>query len=116
MDKGDVVGNLFQIRCDVGGHQDGMCLILDKIQENIQDIVAHYRIQSAGGFVQDKQLRMVGKGGCNGKLHFHALGKGFDFLVCRQLELFQKAFVGRRIPLAVSGGRDLTHLDGVRVS
>ena len=51
MNKSNIVGNLFQIRGDMGGHQDGMVFILHEIQKDIKNIIPHNRVKTAGRLV-----------------------------------------------------------------
>lgn len=65
MNERNVIRYFLKIAGDMGGHQDRMVLVLDELQEDIQNIIPYYRIQAACGFIQDKQLRIVGEGGSN---------------------------------------------------
>ena len=101
MDEHDVVRNLLQIAGDVGGHQNGVVLLLNKVQQHIQNVVPDHRVQAAGGFVQDQRLGVVGEGDGDRQLHLHPLGELLEGLVRGQGKLLQKAEVGRFIPGAV---------------
>ena len=101
MDEHDVVRNLLQIAGDVEGHQNGVILLLNKVQQHIQYVVPDHRVQAAGGFVQDQQLGVVGKSDGDCQLHLHPLGKLLDSLLRRQRKLLQQAEVGRFVPGAV---------------
>ena len=56
----------------MGGHENGMVLILDKIQEHIQDIIPHHRVKTACGLIQNEEFWVMGEGGCDAELHFHS--------------------------------------------
>ena len=101
MDEHDIVRNLLQVAGDVGGHQNGVVLLLNKVQQHIQNVVPDHRVQTAGGFVQDQQLGVVGEGDGDRQLCLHPLGKLLDSLLRGQGKLVQQAEVGRFIPGAV---------------
>ena len=81
-----IVGDFLDIRGDMGGEEHGMLLILDKIQQDVQNLVPDHRVQARRGLVQNQQPGPVGQGGGNGQLHLHALGEGLDPLPLRQGE------------------------------
>ena len=108
MDKSDVITQLFQIACDVGGEEDGMLFIPGVFPENIEDLVPSDGIQSAGGLIQDEQLCLVGQRHSNGQFHLHAAGEFPKGFVLRQ----GKAADVREVRLFVPAAIGITH-DGI---
>ena len=74
MQEGDVVADLLLIADNVGGQQDGAILLPGVLVEDVQDLVPHHGIKTAGGLVQDQQLCLMGQCHGGGKLHLHAAG------------------------------------------
>src|SRR5699024_1783157 len=62
MQEHDVISDFFQVAGDVGGKQNGMVFVLNKIQKQIENIVPYHRVKTAGCFVQNQQLGIVGQG------------------------------------------------------
>ena len=110
--KDDIIRHLLQIAGDMGRYQNGMVFILDKLQKHVQNLIPHDRIQSAGSFIQNQQLHVMGKSYRNGIFHFHAFGKLFDFFVRRNLKPFQYLAVFFLIPAAIKTGKYFSHLSG----
>ena len=110
MQKGNGIAELFQIADDVGRDQNCMVLIPHKVQQQIDQLIPHHRVQTAGGFVQQQQLRVVGK--CHGKalLHLHAGGVIGVALFLRQFKALTIIRVSCGIPVRVDAGHHLSHL------
>ena len=107
MEKCHIIRHLFQITGDVGGNQNGMLLVLHEFQKQIQQVVPHHRIQSAGRLVQDQQLRVVGKCQHQRKLHAHAAGQFLDLLLGQQGELLQQFLKIGFVPVGIDAAADL---------
>ena len=110
MQKGNGIAELFQIADDVGRDQNCMVLIPHKVQQQIDQLIPHHRIQAAGGFVQQQQLGVMRK--CHGKalLHLHAGGVIGVALFLRQLKALTKIRVSCGIPVRVDTGHHFPHL------
>ena len=106
MEERDVVGDLFQIRCDMGGQQNRMAFVLHEVQENIQDVVPHDGIQARCGFIKNQQAGMVGQTYRQIELHLHALAEIFQRFFLRQIELPHAIFPRLAVPAAVDGAAD----------
>ena len=87
-----------------------MFLVLYEFQENVQNIVPHHRIKTAGGLIQNQQLRPVRKRHCDAKLHLHSLGKGLDLFIRGKLKTVQVFSVQAVIPLLIRCLRDFSDL------
>lgn len=88
VEVGHVVAGLLQVAGDVAGDEDGVVLVLDKVQKFVQNFIPHHRVKTRGGLVQHQQPGPVAEGGGDGELHLHASGQLLDLLVRRQVELF----------------------------
>ena len=111
--KGDVVTELLQIREDVGGDEDGVVLLPGELVEQFQHLVPDDGVQAGGGLIQHQQLGIVGQGGGDGQLHFHAPGEVLELFVPGEGEAVQIAVIAALVPAAIGLGKDLSHLDGV---
>lgn len=56
----------------MGGEEDGDALLPGEAQELLQQLLPGHGIQTAGGLIQQQELRPVGQGQGQGKLHLHA--------------------------------------------
>ena len=112
MQKGNGIAELFQVADDVGRDQNCMVLIPHKVQQQIDQLIPHHRVQAAGGFVQQQQLGVMRK--CHGKalFHLHAGGVIGVALFLRQLKALTIIRVSCGIPVRVDAGHHLSHLRG----
>ena len=87
-----------------------MVLIPHKVQQQIDKLIPHHRVQTAGGFVQQQQLRVVGK--CHGKalFHLHAGGVIGVALFLRQFKALTIIRVSCGIPIGIDARHHLSHL------
>ena len=110
MQKGNGIAELFQIADDVGRDQNCMVLIPHKVQQQIDELIPHHRIQAAGGFVQQQQLGVMRK--CHGKalLHLHAGGVVAVLLVLRKVKAAAPVGVGGGIPIGIDARHHFPHL------
>ena len=92
MDIGHTVGNLFQVTGDMAAQQDAVVLVLNEIQKHIQNLAAHYRVQTAGSFVQNQQPGMVRQRGSQTQLHPHSTAEILDHFSFCQLKTTAQAF------------------------
>lgn len=69
--------------------------------KELQQLGARNRVQSAGGFVQHKEPRLVGKRQREQIFYLHAARKFLKALALVQLKARQAALVGRFVPAAV---------------
>ena len=110
MQKGNGIAELFQIADDVGRDQNCMVLIPHKVQQQIDQLIPHHRIQAAGRFVQQQQLRVVGKRHDKALLHLHAGGVIGVALFLRQFKALTIIRVSCGIPIGIDARHHFTHL------
>ena len=48
-------------RRDVAAHDNAVPLVLDELQKQLQQLTAHHRVKTGGGFVQHQQLGVMGQ-------------------------------------------------------
>ena len=87
-----------------------MVLIPHKVQQQIDQLIPHHRVQAAGGFVQQQQLGVMRK--CHGKalLHLHAGGIVAVLLVLRQFKALTIIRVSCGIPIGIDARHHFPHL------
>ena len=110
MQKGNGITELFQIADDVGRDQNCVILVPHKVQQQIDQLIPHHRVQTAGGFVQQQQLGVMRK--CHGKalLHLHAGGVIGVALFLRQVKAAAPVGVGGGIPVGIDARHHFPHL------
>ena len=89
-----------------------MGLIPCELGEQIQDLIPDDGIQPGGGFVQHQQLCLMAQRRGDGELHLHAAGVVLEGGLFRQGKAFAVSGKGLRLPAAVGGGHDFSHLRG----
>ena len=57
----DGIRNLLKVRRDVAAHDNAVPLVLDELQKQVQQLTAHHRVKTGGGFVQHQQLGVMGQ-------------------------------------------------------
>ena len=67
MQKGNVVAQALQITDDMRRNQDGVCFILHKIIEDIENFVADNRIESAGRLIENQHRAVLDHGPGDGE-------------------------------------------------
>ena len=75
-------------------------------EENLDQFFAADGIQTAGGLIQDEQIRAVAQGQGQGVFDLHAVGKLRRGFVLRETETFHIFTVGRVVPSGEEGFRD----------
>ena len=110
MQEGDGIAQLFQVADDVGGDKDGVVFVPGKVQQQVDHLVPHHRVQPVGGFVQQQQLRVVRQRHGDAQLHLHAGRVVVILFLFRQLKFLAKFCVGSGIPIVVDARHHLACL------
>ena len=90
----DRITDPFQIGDDVGRHQHRTAFILNELEQQIQQLAARHRIESAGGLIQDQKTWMVRQSAGQRKLHLHSPGESLDLCPPGKRKPIKQHFVG----------------------
>ena len=101
LDEGDVAGAFLQIRGDVGGEQHAAMSIGGNAPQQLRQLVTGYRVQPAGGLIQDQQPGIVAQGQSDHVLYPHAGRQLIHPLLLVNAEQIQVVTVLLLLPVAV---------------
>ena len=89
-----------------------MALIPGEFGEELYHLVPNHRVKSAGGLVENEQLRLVRQRGRNAKLHLHPPGKVLERLSLRQIKAADIRFEGCLVPVLIGQAHHIVDLPG----
>ena len=75
------------------------------LEKTFDELIANKRIEAAKWLIKNDKTRMKRQGAGEGKLHFHAAGKSFDFAVELKIELLDEGLFERGVPGGVESRR-----------